>query len=264
MRRFAFLIATGITFIALFFAGFAVFAPASVDAPAPPAEVAVPTERGQAAGRLAGMSFAAVASSVLPAPAVISLDPVAFDGLFDASLSRLELLSGSLGTSTTSTSSTTTTAPASTTTTEPPTTTSTRPATTTTQPPTTTTTLPPTTTTSSTTTSSTTTTTTQPPTTVPSSGPLTESEMRDLAARFFPAEEVDNAVEVARCESGFNPNAYNPYGYGGLFQHHEDYWADRAEQSGYAGASIFDAEANTAAAAWLWGVRGWAPWGCAP
>jgi hypothetical protein len=85
--------------------------------------------------------------------------------------------------------------------------------------------------------------------------------MRALAARFFPAEEVDKAVLVAKCESGFNPMAYNPAGpYGGLFQHLETAWTSRASAAGYPGASIFDPEANTAAAYLLWSSSGWSPW----
>lgn len=266
MRRFAFLIAAGTTFIALFFGGFAVFAPKSVDAPTPPAEVTVPTERGEAAGRLASMSFSAVASSAIPAQRAISLDPLAFDGLFRASQSQDELESGSLST-------TTTVAPTTTTTPDSTTTTSTRPSTTTTRPQATTTTVPPTTTTSSTTmpptttTTSSTTTTTTPAsttttsTTVPAGGPLTEGEMRELAGRFFPVEELDKAVLVAWCESGYDPNAYNPAGpYGGLYQHAERFWDSRAAAAGFPGASIFDAEANTAAAHLLWASSGWTPW----
>ena len=85
--------------------------------------------------------------------------------------------------------------------------------------------------------------------------------MRELAGRFFPAEELDKAVLVAWCESGFDPNAYNLVGpYGGLFQHAEIYWPSRAIAAGYPGASIFDAEANTAASKLLWSISGWQPW----
>jgi hypothetical protein len=85
--------------------------------------------------------------------------------------------------------------------------------------------------------------------------------MRELAARFFPSEEVEKAVLVARCESGFNPAAYNSSGpYGGLYQHLETHWETRAAAAGYPGASIFNAEANTAAAHLLWSSNGWGPW----
>jgi hypothetical protein len=85
--------------------------------------------------------------------------------------------------------------------------------------------------------------------------------MRELAGRFFPPEELDKAVLVAWCESKYDPNAYNPVApYGGLYQHAEIYWPPRATAAGYPGASIFNAEANTAASHWLWMISGWQPW----
>lgn len=56
-------------------------------------------------------------------------------------------------------------------------------------------------------------------------------------------------VSIAMCESTMNPGAVN-YGYSengnpsGLFQHLSGYWPARAAKYGYAGASVFDAEAN--------------------
>jgi len=152
-----------------------------------------------------------------------------------------------------------------TTTTQPPTTTTTTSAP---PPPTTTTTMaPPDTTTTTTAPPDTTTTTTAPPDTTttttapPASSPLTESEMRTLAAQHFPAEEVDKAVLVARCESNYDPAAYNPSGpFGGLYQHSLAYWDDRAASAGWAGASVYGADANTAVTAWLLARDGWGHW----
>ncbi|MDH5372863.1 MAG: transglycosylase family protein [Acidimicrobiia bacterium] len=245
MRRIAYLIAAGITLSALSLAGFALFSPVPVDAPVDPVSLSLPEGRGLAAGRLASVSFTAVASQAMHVQVLAG--PETFEALLSASLSPDELRTGPRPTTTTAPPTTTTSAPKPTTTTSsPPTTTST-----TTPPTTTSTSLPPTTTTTAPTTT----------TTVPSSGPLTESQMRDLAVRFFPAEEVEKAVLVAKCESGFNPNAYNPAGpYGGLFQHLESAWAARATAAGYPGASIFDPEANTAAAHLVWSSSGWGPW----
>jgi hypothetical protein len=162
------------------------------------------------------------------------------------------------------TTTTTTQPPTTTTTTQPPTTTTS--TTTTTQPPTTTTTTTTTTTQPPTTTTTTTTTTTQPPTTTtsttaPGGGPLTETEMRNLAAQFFATEELDKAVLVAWCESKYDPSAYNPAGpYAGLYQHSLTYWDVRAAQAGWAGASVYDATANTAVTAWLQARDGWGHW----
>jgi hypothetical protein len=174
--------------------------------------------------------------------------------------------------STTTTTDATTTTARPTTTTNAPTTTTEPPPTTTTEPPTTTTTAPTTTTTTepptTTTTAPTTTTTTEPPTTTtttsPSSGPLSESEMRALASLYFPTVELDKAVLVARCESGWNPSAigyvHGVATYGGLFQHSFTYWDARAASAGWAGASIYAASANTAVSAWLVARDGWGHW----
>lgn len=62
---------------------------------------------------------------------------------------------------------------------------------------------------------------------------------------------------LAKCESTWNPNAVN-YGYyengypSGLFQHISGYWPARAAAHGYAGASVFDAEANANVTASMW------------
>ncbi|MGZ5382570.1 MAG: hypothetical protein ACXWH0_01100 [Acidimicrobiia bacterium] len=143
----------------------------------------------------------------------------------------------------------------------------------------TTTTAPPTTTTAAKTTTTTTarpaatTTTTAPPTTTlppepttattapPSGDPLTENEMRTLASQYFPGAEVDKAVLVARCESNYDPSAYNPAGPSvGLYQHRLTYWDSRAASAGWAGAGPFDAAANTAVTAWLVARDGWGHW----
>ena len=248
MRRLLTLIATGFTVVALFVAGFALFAPAESVVPATSAkpDLTLPSGRGLASGRLATMSFSAFASS-LETPIVAVPGSDTFEGLLFATLRQEELATGPRATTTSTTSTVPATTTTSTTTTTPPTTTA-PPVSTTTSSSTTTTTVP----------VSTTTTTT---TTVPTSGPLTESQMRELAARFFPSEEVDKAVLVARCESGFNPAAYNSSGpYGGLYQHLETHWETRAAAAGYPGASIFNAEANTAAAHLLWSSNGWGPW----
>lgn len=111
-----------------------------------------------------------------------------------------------------------------------------------------------------------TTTTTEPPsetttTTTPDySGVLSESQARDLFGQYFSGDDVDVALRIARCESSLNTNAYNPAGYGGLFQHSIAYWDSRASAAGWAGASIYDGEANTAVAFWLYSQSGWSPW----
>lgn len=70
------------------------------------------------------------------------------------------------------------------------------------------------------------------------------------------------AVAVARCESGLNPNASNGGNFLGLFQHARVYWAGRAAQYGMAGASVFDGYANAYVSARMVRDGGWGPWQC--
>lgn len=93
--------------------------------------------------------------------------------------------------------------------------------------------------------------------------PLTEAEALTLFSLYFEPDDVQTALDVAQCESNLDPTAVNPSGlHGGLFQHAISAWDSRAEQAGWAGASIFDPEANTAVSAWLVEVDGWWHWSC--
>ena len=93
--------------------------------------------------------------------------------------------------------------------------------------------------------------------------PLTDAEALALFSLYFEPHDVDTALSVAQCESNLDPTAVNPSGlHGGLFQHAISVWDWRAEQAGWAGASIFDPEANTAVSAWLVETGGWWHWSC--
>ena len=62
--------------------------------------------------------------------------------------------------------------------------------------------------------------------------------------------DANQLLRVAKCESGYNPNAYNASsGASGLFQFLPSTWAANSVRAGYSGASPFDpvASANTAA-----------------
>jgi hypothetical protein len=116
--------------------------------------------------------------------------------------------------------------------------------------------------------------TTAPPATAPDSGepwipPPEVEQWRGLVSDHFPSNRVEEALHIMWCESHGDPDAYNPYsGASGLFQFIPSTWASASASAGYSGASAFDAEANTAAAAWLageyarLGLYYWQPWSC--
>ncbi|MDH4119952.1 MAG: transglycosylase SLT domain-containing protein [Acidimicrobiia bacterium] len=117
-------------------------------------------------------------------------------------------------------------------------------------------------------TSSSTTTTTKPPGPPPTLKPQVE-RWRSLVAAYFPAGLVDEALQIIQCESLGDPDAVNPYsGAAGLFQFIPGTWAVASVEAGVGDASVFDPEANIAAAAWLSGYyqangrSPWAPWAC--
>jgi Transglycosylase SLT domain len=67
------------------------------------------------------------------------------------------------------------------------------------------------------------------------------------------------ALRIAKCESGYNPNAVNASSNAkGLFQFLPSTWASTP----YAGSSPFDPVANAKAAAWLYGRSGPGQWEC--
>ncbi len=98
---------------------------------------------------------------------------------------------------------------------------------------------------------------------VVTSGPDAPAWVADLVSIHFAAADVPWALRTVGCETGWtwDPNATNPSsGAAGLFQHLPKYWASRSAAAGYAGASIYDPNANVAVAAWLYyreGPRHW-------
>jgi hypothetical protein len=73
----------------------------------------------------------------------------------------------------------------------------------------------------------------------------------------------DKALAVARCESGYDPSAYNPAGYLGVFQQARVYWPGRADRYGFDGRSAFNGRANVVVSIRMAHSGGWDPWGCA-
>ena len=75
------------------------------------------------------------------------------------------------------------------------------------------------------------------------------------------SKTVEVAICVAEAESGFDPSAVNPAtGAAGLFQFLPSTWASLSELAGWGAASVFDARANVAVAAWTVAEYGWHPW----
>lgn len=75
--------------------------------------------------------------------------------------------------------------------------------------------------------------------------------------------DANRVATIAKCESGFNPNADSGY-YKGLFQHDPGYWPARAARYGFSGASIFNAEAQIGVSTAMMAEGGWSHWGCDP
>ncbi len=67
------------------------------------------------------------------------------------------------------------------------------------------------------------------------------------------------ALAVARCESGLQANAYNAGNYG-LFQVN----AVHARRVGGNLAALFEPAVNIAVAYAIWADQGWGPWACRP
>jgi Transglycosylase SLT domain len=69
------------------------------------------------------------------------------------------------------------------------------------------------------------------------------------------------ALCVAEAESGFDALAVNPStGAAGVFQFLPSTWESLSELAGWSSASMFDARANVAVAAWTVARYGWHPW----
>jgi hypothetical protein len=100
--------------------------------------------------------------------------------------------------------------------------------------------------------------------TIATSGWLSQVQVRALVAEYFEAEDINQAVRVAWCESRFDPASTNMRTGGvGLFQHLPRYWEERAENAGFPNADPTDPVASTAAAAWaVYHEGGWDVFAC--
>jgi hypothetical protein len=88
------------------------------------------------------------------------------------------------------------------------------------------------------------------------------------AARRWPvAGGVGKALQVARCESGFETNAYNSGGYAGVFQQAIRYWPDRQRvydvERWELRPGVFNGRTNVTVSIRMAHRGGWSPWSCA-
>ena len=87
--------------------------------------------------------------------------------------------------------------------------------------------------------------------------------IRCAARRWEVAGGPDKAVSVARCESRFDPRAYNSNGYAGVYQQATRYWRTRASAYGFRDYSVFNGRANVVVSVRMAHRGGWGPWACA-
>ena len=90
------------------------------------------------------------------------------------------------------------------------------------------------------------------------SGALDQIEVRQLVERHFQGDEVNRAMRVAWCESGFNPSLVDATtGATGLFPIDPETWRRLAGAS-----DPTDPERNVRVAALIVAERGWTYWAC--
>lgn len=89
----------------------------------------------------------------------------------------------------------------------------------------------------------------------------TEWEIKCAIRRQFgPAGQYDNAIRIARCETGdtWNPRLVSHTDDHGIFQINRR-WNGEGWRKG---ADIYDPVWNTRIAYWFWQTRGWGDWVC--
>jgi hypothetical protein len=87
---------------------------------------------------------------------------------------------------------------------------------------------------------------------------LRRCEVSALAALYFPLEDIDNAVEIARLESGWRTSAWNTAGEDsrGLWQINV---ADNAHPQ-LRDSNLFDPQVNAFYAGRIFALSGWRAW----
>jgi Transglycosylase SLT domain len=103
------------------------------------------------------------------------------------------------------------------------------------------------------------------PSPAPPSSSLEPAAVTRLIRASFAALGSENtriALCIATSESGLDPLAVNPWtGAAGVFQFLPSTWKTLSQLAGWGSASVFDARANVAVAAWTVAHYGWNPWG---
>jgi soluble lytic murein transglycosylase-like protein len=105
------------------------------------------------------------------------------------------------------------------------------------------------------------------PSASPNGSPSTDAIRQIISDAFAPYGDAGQrwGLRVARCESGFNPRAYNPAGpYVGLFQFQLSTFLAYSERAGYgySEGDIWDPTANSRVAAFMYGAGKEDAWGC--
>jgi hypothetical protein len=87
--------------------------------------------------------------------------------------------------------------------------------------------------------------------------------IRCAARHWAVAGGAHKALSVARCESHFNPRAYNPGGYAGVYQQATNYWPGRSDTYGFHDYSPYNGRANIMVSLRMAHRTGWSAWSCA-
>ena len=87
--------------------------------------------------------------------------------------------------------------------------------------------------------------------------------IRCAARRWNVTGGPDKAIRVARCESRFDPDAYNSGGYAGVYQQATRYWPSRATTYGFRDYSVYNGRANVVVSVRMAHRTGWGAWSCA-
>lgn len=87
---------------------------------------------------------------------------------------------------------------------------------------------------------------------------LRRCEVSALACLYFPLEQIDNAVDICRLESGYNTGAWNVLG-----EDSRGLWQINVSSGAHpdlAVYNLFDPQINAYWASFIWRASGWRAW----